>query len=189
MHSFIREIKGFNADSSNYLPLFTNKKTQLNEKKNKSWECRLKLNVCVTFTSQFGLDTTEPKHKLNNVNNLLSRPAIKAINSYTDNPLRKQAFLFFSFFLLSNTAYTSNFPTGFEESMLACIYIKSDHNGVLPALRSTVDFEDRTDFLSDLAAVPGLALAINRQERKKVKRYIYISRLLKPCEHEKNLHR
>ena len=37
----------------------------------------------------------EPNHRLNNVYNLQSRPAIKTINSSTDNPRDKQVFFFF----------------------------------------------------------------------------------------------
>ena len=43
------------------------------------------------------LATIEPNYRLNIVNNLLSRPAIKTLNSCTDKPLCKKAY--FTFFL------------------------------------------------------------------------------------------
>ena len=48
---------------------------------------------------QVGLATLEHNHRLNDVNNLPSRPAIKTINSCADNPLSKKSlfYLFLTF--------------------------------------------------------------------------------------------
>ena len=52
---------------------------------------RVDQNVMFVLLLQVGLAIIEPNHRLNAVNNLQSRPAIKTINSCTDNPLNKQA--------------------------------------------------------------------------------------------------
>ena len=64
--------------------------------------------------------TIKPNHRLNGVNSLPSRPAIKTINSCIDNPLHKQAFFFFFFTFEHGILKTWNVPSEFEESELDC---------------------------------------------------------------------
>ena len=50
----------------------------------------------------------EPNHRLNTINNLQSRPAIKIITTCIDNPLNKQAC--FVYFLNISTLHTQTDP-------------------------------------------------------------------------------
>ena len=115
---FVEQTRRVNTDSSNCSPLFTNKNPQFMRNKT-FWESRSKFNVCFTLTS-WSSYIIQSNHRLNAVNNLQSRPAIKTVNSCIDNPLNKQPCFFFYYYW--NTAYwnTSYFPTEFEESALDC---------------------------------------------------------------------
>ena len=113
---FCRKNLKINTDSSNFSPLFTNKKSK--STRNKTNLERLDQNFTFLVLWQVGLATTEPNHRLNGVNYLRSRPAIKAVNSCTYYLLKKQA-CFIYFFLALNTAYlnSSSVPNEFEESV------------------------------------------------------------------------
>ena len=72
----VEQIRRFNTDSSNYLLLFTNKKPECT--RNKTNLERLDQNLMFVLLLKVGLATTEPKHRLNDVNYLPSRPSTAA---------------------------------------------------------------------------------------------------------------
>ena len=113
---FCQKNLKINTDSSNFSPLFTNKKSK--STRNKTNLERLEQNFTFLVLWQVGLATTEPNHRLNGVNYLRSRPAIKTVKLYLLSSKKKQAR--FIYFLHLNTAYlhSPNSPNEFEESVL-----------------------------------------------------------------------
>ena len=85
LYRFIEQIWRLSRDSSNCLPLITNKEPK--STRNKS---NFEFIVCVTLTSLSSY-IKEPNHWLNSVNNLQSRPATKTIICCIDNALNIQA--------------------------------------------------------------------------------------------------
>ena len=79
MNPSFEKIRRFNTDSSNSLPLLTNKKSD-SPRKGTNHE-RLNRNLTFVLLLHLCLATIKPNHRLNGVKNMPSRPAIKIIIS------------------------------------------------------------------------------------------------------------